>query len=488
MKILQIILMFFITVSTSAQKKYDVSKVSNKTRKIVGKIQRINELMSEGVGVSGMRPGQWNNFEELKKYASVDELLALTNHKNGVVRCYSFWALSYIENIDLFPIVLEHIDDDELVNTMFGCIVSKEKVGDFFIDMVTPGYVDLDSNKMTWEEYQKLDSILVYRDNNLDAKYGAIERIETTPNNYSKIRELYVKDKNQSALVKLAQFNNINDIDLILKNREQVNSEEGGYFYTYKAMSYFPNAKFFPFLKSQLKKTLNNTHYSNEWTQLYRAIASYKNQDAQKQLLIPFTNVEHKHIRVYHLNMIFSALKEFKSSFYDVILWKLWEEENKISSKVFNYLSNINSERAFKLIKKSLQSPNELDFAVDSFDNIEEERSLSEQMLDILLEKDRKFGIQIITENIAKSSVHHFPLYANKASEIKDKLFIKPLLEILEREQNPYIYLAAAEVLISYKDKKINKKILEIKKKNKRLREDWGGTAIEKLLKENNIN
>ena len=48
--------------------------------------------MSEGVGVSGMRPGQWNNFEELKKYASVDELLALTNHKNGVVRCYSFWA------------------------------------------------------------------------------------------------------------------------------------------------------------------------------------------------------------------------------------------------------------------------------------------------------------------------------------------------------------------------------------------------------------
>ena len=43
MKILQIILMLFITVSTSAQKKYDVSKVSNKTRKIVGKIQRINE-------------------------------------------------------------------------------------------------------------------------------------------------------------------------------------------------------------------------------------------------------------------------------------------------------------------------------------------------------------------------------------------------------------------------------------------------------------
>ena len=156
-------------------------------------------------------------------------------------------GLSYIENIDLFPIVLEHIDDDELVNTMFGCIVSKEKVGDFFIDRVTPGYVDLDSNKMTWEESQKLDSILVYRDNNLDAKYSAIERIETTPNNYSKIRELYVKDKNQSALVKLAQFNNINDIDLILKNREQVNSEEEGYFYTYKAMSYFQMQSFFPF-------------------------------------------------------------------------------------------------------------------------------------------------------------------------------------------------------------------------------------------------
>ena len=67
-------------------------------------------------------------------------------------------------------------------------------------------------------------------------------------------------------------------------------------------------------------------------------------------------------------------------------------------------------------------------------------------------------------------------------------MFIKPLLEILEREQNPYIYLEAAEVLISYKDKEINKKILEIKKKNKSLREGWGGAAFEKLLKENNIN
>ena len=47
---------------------------------------------------AGIKPKQYENFEELKKNASKQELLTLTNHSNGVVRCYSFWALASNKN------------------------------------------------------------------------------------------------------------------------------------------------------------------------------------------------------------------------------------------------------------------------------------------------------------------------------------------------------------------------------------------------------
>ncbi|WP_338378937.1 hypothetical protein [uncultured Flavobacterium sp.] len=487
MKILQTIIILFITISSFAQSNYDDSKISNKTKKAVKKIERVNELMSSAVYSSGMRPKQWDNFETLKETATESELIELTNHPNGVVRSYSFWALSYNKNVDLFKIVKNHLNDDELISTQFGCIGGQEKVGDFYIQVLTPQYVDLDSKKLNEQQFRELDSLLVYSNNNLNAKYGAIQRIESSESNYGKIKELYLEKNDQSALVKLAKYNKVEDIELILNNREKDNSEEGGYFHTYKAISNFPNSKFFPFLKSQLQKTLDNTHYSNEWTQLYRAIASYKNEDAKKQLLIPFTQVEHKNIRKYHLNMIFSALNEFQSNSYDELLWKLWEEENKISPKVFEYLSSLNSNKAFELTKKSMQNPNELDIANFSFDNFEETKSLNEQMLDLIINKDRDFGLQLIRENIKNSNVHNFPLYATKASEIKDKSFVKPLIEILETEWNAHIYLSATKALISYNNQDINKQILNARTKNENLRRDWGGKAFDKLLAENGI-
>jgi hypothetical protein len=487
MKILQTIILLLISISSFAQSNYDERKITSTTKKAVKKIAKVNELMSAAVYSSGMKPGQWDNFEALKKTATESELIELTNHPNGVVRCYSFWALSYRKNVDLFKIVKKHLNDDEIISTQFGCIGRQEKVGDFFIQVLTPQYVDLDSKKLNKEQFRELDSLLVYTNNNLDAKYGAIQRIESSESNYKKIRELYLEKKDQAALVKLAKYKKATDIELILNNREKVASEEGGYFHTYKAISNFPHLKFFPFLKSQLQKTLDNKYYSNEWAQLYRAIASYKNEDAKNQLLIPFTQVEHKSIRKYHLNMIFSALNEFQCEIYDDLLWKLWEEENKISPKTFVYLSELNASKAFELTKKSMQKPNRLSIANFNFENFEETKSLQEQMLDLIITKDRDFGFQLIRENILQSNVHNFPLYAMKAAEIKDKSFVKPLIEILETEWNAHIYLAATRALISYKDQEINKQILSARTKNENLRKDWGGEAFDKLLAKNGI-
>ena len=108
-------------------------------------------------------------------------------------------------------------------------------------------------------------------------------------------------------------------------------------------------------------------------------------------------------------------------------------------------------------------------------------------MLDTIISKDKTFGIELINRNIKEINVHEFPTFADKALKLKDTSFITSLFYRLEKEDNPHIYLKATEVLIAFNDKNINKRIVEVYKKNSSLREGWGGQDFARLLKENNI-
>jgi hypothetical protein len=154
----------------------DRSEISLEVDEIVERIAEINALMDEAVGYAGERPVQYDNFIELKDKASAKELISLTHHPNGVVRCYSFWALSYDRSIDLLTIVVRHLNDSDLVWSQYGRILFQQKVGDFFVDVVTPEMVDLNTYKLDSAQLAKLDSILIFTPNNLSARAAALKR------------------------------------------------------------------------------------------------------------------------------------------------------------------------------------------------------------------------------------------------------------------------------------------------------------------------
>jgi hypothetical protein len=108
-------------------------------------------------------------------------------------------------------------------------------------------------------------------------------------------------------------------------------------------------------------------------------------------------------------------------------------------------------------------------------------------MLDTVLVRDRPYAIELINKNIREINVHQFPAFADKALQLGDTSFVSALFDRLKTEDNPHIYLKAAEVLIALKDKEIDKRIIEIAKTNPALRKDWGGKAFTKLLKDNGI-
>ena len=483
-----IIILTFTLNSFGQQFQFDKAKISNLTKLIVAKIAKENMLMGSAVGNGGVRPKQFDNFTDLQTTATRIELQELTNHPNGVVRCYSFWALTYDTSINLLPIILKHISDNENVSTMFGCIISGENVGDFFINLVTPNYVDINSKKLDSSQFAIIDSVLIYTANNLYAKQKAISRAKLTETFYIRARDLVIKYENQEALVTLAKYQKEQDIPLILKNKIG-NKTDDGYFFTYRAISEFPHPDFFPLLEKNLKQTFNDDHYSTEWRELYKAIASYKNNKAVELLTIPFTQVKHENIREYHIDFVFGALQKFQAPLYDDLLWNMWANEKKISPEVFKYLSIKNPQRALTLTKQTLQSPEDFDFNNDmnDYENMGSSENLLETMFKLTLNQDKAFAIKVINRNLLNEDISTFQFFAVKAAQIKDTSFVGQLFKRLEKDDNPHIYLRAAEALIEFTSNDINKRIAETKKINSNLTKGWGGEEFDKLLKDKNI-
>ncbi len=140
------------------------TKIRPKIKHIANQIARHNVLTGSAVGYVGTRPKQWDRYEKLKKEATNEELILLIEHKNAVVRCYSFDALAYRKGIDIFPILIKHLSDTAEVATFFGCLIFSTIVREYFVGVVTPEepnnefYKDL--YKLTKKQKTTIDSIL----------------------------------------------------------------------------------------------------------------------------------------------------------------------------------------------------------------------------------------------------------------------------------------------------------------------------------------
>jgi predicted CopG family antitoxin len=484
-------LFFFLLLPFIAlgQKSFDKQGISKEVLAISKKIAANNVLAGSAVGYSGQRPEQYNNFEKLKERASTNELIKLTNHPNGVVRCYAFFALLEIANNEIiYPIVLSHLNDTTIVETFYGCIVSESMVGDIFIrDAI---YEDEETpSKLNPEQINIIDSLIINQDSKLWYRDTAIEQIKFNESNYEKIRDLAVKEHNNTALVRLAEYKRSEDLNIFKKYFSSASKNEDSgdndnneqLFYFYKIVEKYPHPDFFPFLQSELEKIMDDDHFGNEWVGLYTAIAAYQNNEALALLKKPFTDVQHKHIKKYHLDFIETAIITFPSPLYDELLWKIWEENNIITLDVYTHLNEINPEKAYNIGLKSLYFE----------DNSSEFSYIPDDIIELILknvyDKDGTKANEIIINNIENCRVLEFPIYTKYAKETHDIIYTKPLLKRLKTENNAHVYLEIVRTLITYNDTEINKSILEIRKENPNMNDNWGADALDTLLKENNI-
>jgi len=287
----------------------------------------------------------------------------------------------------------------------------------------------------------------------------------------------------------LSKYKNPNDIEVILKNRAKDDDGESGYFYTYRAIQNFPDSHFFPFLEKRLYETLDNDHFSNEWLELYTAIAAYKSEKSLALLTVPFTKVKHQNIKRYHIQFVYEAILTNKCELYNDLLWKIWQEEGIITVDGFEYLLQLNRAKTLELSKKELDPNYQIKNtkAIPKINQSIFSENLDENMLNFIVLNDKSFAYNLISDKIANESVTNFEIYCKKVFELKDSYFNETLFKRLKKEDNPHVYLQIVETLISFKNKSINKRILETRKGNKNMNVDWGSQSLDEILKKNNI-
>jgi hypothetical protein len=242
-------------------------------QKLATDIAKDNVLKSEGVGFAGVRTEQWDRHEKLIKDATNSELLALTDNSNAVVRCYAFQALATRKEVDIFPVLLKHLSDTSNIQTFFGCIRSSQTAGDYFLEVVTPQYIDPEAYRLTPRQRTSIDSILLF-DNSIkiSAKYALLSNLKPNSNYYLRIREIAVTENHPDAILALARFQNKNDIGII---KTLFANESTEYHAAYSARE-FPDSLFYSHLIKIFEKEWNEKYFDYpKWRILYQGLAKY---------------------------------------------------------------------------------------------------------------------------------------------------------------------------------------------------------------------
>ena len=137
MKLATAILLILFGVVTSLSAQTDSGEkhwtdVSKKVKKLTRQLPKEDMILGRAVGAEGAERPPYKAFQELVNIATLDELVALTKHKNPIIRGYAFWGLVLRDRERAKAIKSQLDSDTEVVNTnLHGCIPTPYKISEF---------------------------------------------------------------------------------------------------------------------------------------------------------------------------------------------------------------------------------------------------------------------------------------------------------------------------------------------------------------------
>jgi hypothetical protein len=324
--------------------------------------QRVNNLVNDLIRFESVycgEPGPAPNrqlalatYDSLRRVATVPELKALLKHPAPQTRCYAFQGLASHSHIDMMPLVMQVFTDEAKVEVITNVSVGEQTVADYCIEVLTLERLFPNEAKLTVQQRFLLDSMIVYRPNQLVSRYQTIRGFQVRPWHHPRFRELVLAGE-VAALPNLGKFRDAADVPFILGLVAQHPDWRAD---IYSAMTEFPHPKFFPWLQQEWEATLPAPQYSSQWMFLYQAIAAYRDTAARDILLRavdPETPIKQ---RSFHLRYALIAVAKFPDPHYNEVLFTLWEKHGYINLGIFQHLCRQDHARAMQDAKSTLES------------------------------------------------------------------------------------------------------------------------------------
>lgn len=261
-------------------------------------------------------------YNKLIENASPDKLVELTEHRNAVVRCYSFQALLTHKEFEIRPILIMHLYDTSIINWSWDryinknydldTILEKRLTGDLFLILASE-YLENHKNLKA-----EIDSILIFDKRIiLKRKSYILQKLEPDVTYENRIREMVKEGNDSFGLIALARFKNQHDKNSIIRNLKSKDSRIQ--FYGLWAAKNFPDSSFFPFIKLIHKTQLSYVTPPNEalLRMLYQVIVQYKDEPSCKlielTLITDYNNSEKESLNKAY---IWLALKIYPNPIY----------------------------------------------------------------------------------------------------------------------------------------------------------------------------
>ena len=450
-----IVLLFFIACSSSEQ----ISKISKQ-------IATYNVLESEHVGIAGETTEQYLRFRKLKEIASTEELLKLLNDTNAVVKGCASWALADRKYPNMDEIFISFVESNESIETMHGCIVSSDNLANSFYFQVLYNENRQTDSTFYAKQLYALDSLIinVYPDYDWLLLLRALENNNTNPNNYDAIRKLAFEKQNKYALEALGKYQKVEDINDFISLEDK----------SFKAISHFPNARFWEMLITY-KGTPKTLDY-------FLAVSAFKDENSNEYLSSIYTQLSDKEIEY-----LCEALAFNYSPLYFELVCNIWKEYKTIDLTLTKQLIAQNPQKASTAFTTGLLSdrkPILLEFGY----NYGTKNAILYQMLESIVNHDKSALLDVCRSSIENTTFTELStildyIKAYKLIELADNLLI-----LLEQKKYPFEIFHISETLLSFQDATINQKVIQILESKKSIWNsgNWAD-AFAQLFKEYKI-
>lgn len=326
----KLLLLFFFQLNFAQNFDLEIEKISKQ-------IEVNNKIKIDYINILDSVVNQ-SNITNLKKIDSTlykNTLIEKLENNSNSVSLTSFYLLCELNISDVKKILLDNLNNQTPIEFNFDDFYIT-KLGDAYIPVLIAKLRKSNSENLT--KYIEYIEKLILHDvsSNSCYKNGLIKKLEENNDNYELIRKIVTEKKFPESLIKLAKYQNKNDLSIILSYFENEDTESYGLL----AIEKFPDSSLYNSVVKVFKKEWKEKYYNYpKWRTIFQTLTYFPDENETFILFNKTIDANNKYRRETLSRYLYRAIIKNPNPKFDSYIQKikidknsyLFEEEMKLN-------------------------------------------------------------------------------------------------------------------------------------------------------------